>query len=150
MPKLAIDPDKVPATHYEAPDPTPMQLPVGFKRPESLEDTMRRLVRSTLSAAADAAGSETFEESEDFDVDDEVDPRTPYEEFFDPGLGVNLTADEIRRNEAVYAARTAERYPPSATPSDPSPSPAAKLPGTPPGEGGGTEVKGGSERGAPA
>jgi len=33
------------------------------------------------------AGAETFEESEDFDVDDDIpDPTTPYEADFDPPI----------------------------------------------------------------
>jgi len=51
-------------------DPTPVAIPVGANRPESLQETMRRLVRNELSAAASSAGLETFEESIDFDIDD--------------------------------------------------------------------------------
>lgn len=33
---------------------------------------------------AEAEGMETFEESDDFDVGDDLDPSTPYEADFDP------------------------------------------------------------------
>lgn len=91
----------------EVPDPNPLEIPVGFKRPESLAEQVRRLVRSEqLSQSVQAQGFETFEESEDFEIDDDMfDPSSPYEEVFDPVLGRGITLDEFRRNEAVYAQR---------------------------------------------
>lgn len=53
-------------------DSTPVALPVGFKRPESIHDTIRRLIRTErYSRQMEAAGYETLEESDDFDVGDE-------------------------------------------------------------------------------
>lgn len=63
----------------EIPDQTPVDIPVGFERPESLHDQIKRLIRTELSAQADAAGLETFEEADDFDVGDDDDPRSPHE-----------------------------------------------------------------------
>lgn len=69
---------------HELPDPTPVAIPVGLKRPESLQDQIRRLVRNELSAHAVAHGRESFEEADDFEVeDDPPDPRTPWELDFD-------------------------------------------------------------------
>lgn len=62
----------------EIPDPTPVSIPSGVGRPESLTDTIRRMVRNELSQAAQAAGSETFEEANDFDEDAD-DFVSPYE-----------------------------------------------------------------------
>lgn len=93
------------AGRYENPDPTPMEIPAGFKKPESLQEMVQRLVRRQVSEAADAAGFETFEESEDFEIDDMFDPSSPYEEVFDPVLQRGITLDEFRRNEAVYRQR---------------------------------------------
>lgn len=62
----------------ELPDPTPVAIPSGVGRPESLTDTIRRMVRNEMSQAAEAAGSETFEEANDFDEDDD-DFVSPYE-----------------------------------------------------------------------
>lgn len=94
------------ADGHEVPDPTPLTLPAGFKRPETLADQVQRLVRTHLSRIAAESGAETFEESEDFDVGDEQDdPRTPYEAVFDPVLGHDVTAEEFRRNQAVYRQR---------------------------------------------
>lgn len=94
----------------EVPDPQPVAIPAGFKRPETLAEQVRRLVRSE-KLAQDAAdqGFETFEESEDFEIDDDMfDPSSPYEEVFDPVLGRGITLDEFRRNEAEYQRRFIE------------------------------------------
>lgn len=69
----------------EIPDTTRPELPLGFKRPESLAQQVARLVRSELVArAARESGHETFDEADDFAVGDDYDPRSPYEEVFDP------------------------------------------------------------------
>lgn len=69
----------------EIPDPTKPEVPLGFKKPETLAEQVHRLVRSAqLREQALAAGHETFEEADDFDVGDDYDPRSPYEEVFDP------------------------------------------------------------------
>lgn len=55
----------------EYPDPTPVELPLGHHKPESLEDTMKRFVRDYVGQVfAEQQGMETFEEADDFDVDD--------------------------------------------------------------------------------
>lgn len=89
----------------EIPDPEPLVLPSGFRRPETLQEQVRRLVRTSLSLQAAEEGYETFEESEDFNVDDEVDPSTPYEEFFDPALNRSITPQEFERNHEIYKKR---------------------------------------------
>jgi len=72
---------------HEILDPTPLALPVGLKQPPTLQEQIRRMIRSEeLRRAAEAAGHETFEESDDFEVGDDYDPKSPYEETFDPGL----------------------------------------------------------------
>jgi hypothetical protein len=43
------------------------------------------MIRQEVSRAAEELGDETFEEADDFDIeDDPVDPRTPYEAVFNP------------------------------------------------------------------
>lgn len=95
---------------HEVPDPSPLEIPSGFKRPDTLADQVARLVRShRLAEAAAAAGAETFEESEDFEIDDDMfDPSSPYEEVFDPLLGRGITHDEWKRNEPIYRQRFLE------------------------------------------
>lgn len=65
----------------ELPDPNPMELPVGFVRPPTIEELFARLV---LDPAAQrelqSVGIETEEEANDFDVPDEIpDPTSPYQ-----------------------------------------------------------------------
>ena len=66
------------------PDPEPVAMPVGFERPPTLAEQVARLVRSNeLARLAQSEGMETFEEADDFDVDDDFDPSTPWEQDFD-------------------------------------------------------------------
>lgn len=84
-------------------DPTPIAIPFGFEQPESLEQKMQRMIRHTVSQAAAEQGFETFEESNDFDVDDDSgDFVSVFEEEFDPVLGRGLTPDEFTRDRAHY------------------------------------------------
>lgn len=55
----------------EIPDPTPVELPVGYEHPESLEAMIARMIRYE-SLRAEEAGLESFEEADDFDVSDDV------------------------------------------------------------------------------
>lgn len=63
------------------PDPTPVEIPTGVRTPLSLADEIKRYVRHELSIRADAAQYETFQEADDFDVeeDDVEDWVSPYE-----------------------------------------------------------------------
>lgn len=76
-------------------DPTPMAPPVGYKKQPSMVDIVRDMVRSErLKAEAAAAGYESFEEAEDFDIADaEGDmPPSKWENESDPSLGDLLKA----------------------------------------------------------
>lgn len=62
------------------PDPTPVEVPLKLRRPLSLQDEIKRFVRSELSQRAEDEGYESFEESDDFDIDDdEGEFASPYE-----------------------------------------------------------------------
>lgn len=93
----------------EVPDPRPLQIPAGFKRPETLAETVQRLVRGQLSRQAQEQGFETFEESEDFDIGDEIDMSTPYETFFDPVLGKEITPADFERFREHYRSEYLKR-----------------------------------------
>lgn len=73
---------------HEVLDDTPVALPIGFKRPPSINDTIRQLVRNELSRAAQQQGAESFEEADDFDVGDDYDPTSPWELTFDQELAL--------------------------------------------------------------
>lgn len=70
----------------EYPDPVPMAPPIGYTAPPNIMDMIRSMVRSEeLKRKLDAEGFETFEEADDFDIeDDPLDPLTPYEKIFYP------------------------------------------------------------------
>lgn len=57
----------------EYPDPTPVEIPIGMRGKMTMEEKLRRLVKAEFSKRAAEAGEETFEESNDFDVDDDFD-----------------------------------------------------------------------------
>jgi len=61
----------------QIPDQTPLAVPVGFGAPTDLTTLIQTLVRVESKRAAEA-GEETFEESDDFDVDEDS-LHTPYQ-----------------------------------------------------------------------
>lgn len=74
-------------TGEEIPDPVPLAPPLGFIEQPSMIDHVRNMIRSEqLRQAALASGDETFEEADDFDIPDDVEPYSAYEmeEIFDP------------------------------------------------------------------
>lgn len=70
----------------EYPDPVPVAPPVGYTDLPDLMTTIRRMVHNELfSNVLRSNELETFEEAEDFEVDDDADfPLTDYERVFDP------------------------------------------------------------------
>lgn len=65
----------------------PVEAPIGLRVPRSTVEVMRDMIRREMSAAAETSGFETWEEADDFDVeDDPMDPHTPYEAIFDGPL----------------------------------------------------------------
>lgn len=55
---------------YELPDPTPIEVPLRYRRAPSLDERIKRLLVGELSRRAEARGDETFEQANDFDVDE--------------------------------------------------------------------------------
>lgn len=81
---------------HEVPDPTPVAMPLGLSRPEPIHVMIQRLVRTELSQQAQQQDMETWEEADDFDIeDDELDPLTPYEAFFEGGLEVEPSENPL-------------------------------------------------------
>lgn len=100
----------------EIPDPTPVAMPAGVGRPESLAETIRRMVRNEQFVAA-LGGAESFAEANDFDIPGEESFKSPYEE-------VEMTPEEVsdaleyaeqRRNGASDPGEGASNAAPSAT-----------------------------------
>lgn len=73
---------------HEVPDPTVVEPPLGYVHQPDLIEQMRRMVQGELSRIAALEEMETFEEADDFDIeDDPVDYSSPYEMYFDPPAG---------------------------------------------------------------
>ena len=63
-------------------NPEPMEIPVGYKQPMTLQEMLGRLREVDRLQAQ--AGLETLDDAEDFDIeDDPMDPSTAWEENFD-------------------------------------------------------------------
>ncbi|AXL14884.1 hypothetical protein [Microviridae sp.] len=61
----------------EIPDTTPIE--VGeHQKPLTLREEMRRFIIQEVSTAAEQHGVESFEEADDFDVEEETDLTSPY------------------------------------------------------------------------
>lgn len=105
--RKAFTPDQLYGPEAGPPiDGKPVAIPVGFRRPETLQEQVARLVRFDLSRRAQEQGGESFEEFHDFDIpDDPVEPSTPFEEFFDPVIGRAITPDELQRFDKEYRER---------------------------------------------
>jgi hypothetical protein len=80
-----------------------MAPPVGYKKEPTIAERIRTMVRGeAIRQAAEAAGAETFEEADDFEISDETyDPTTPYEEVFDPGREGSGAQNDNRRVPGV-------------------------------------------------
>lgn len=64
---------------HEIPDDTQLDIPLRFRRMETMSEQLQRLVDVAVSQRAEAVGMETFDEADDFDVEDDYDPRSRYE-----------------------------------------------------------------------
>lgn len=122
-----------PDTGREIPDDVPMQPAVGFVKQDSMVQRVREMVASELLRRhADAEGFDTFEEADDFDIGDDIDPDTPYEAEFEPVQVVVDREAKARAEAEQLAQETAAR--PGAPPApaeqgtQPAPAPAAPKP----------------------
>lgn len=108
----------------ELPDPVPMAPPVGYKRQPSMVEHIRSMVRSErLRMEAEAAGMESFEDADDFDVPDDPEPASRYEVPDDLEPPASL-----RQKQADAKAKAAEEA--AEPPSDggnPAPKPQAEA-----------------------
>lgn len=118
-------------TGREDPDQTPIAIPIGFSQPESIESMIARAVRShAFMEAARRNNRETFDEADDFDVDDDPELKSPYE--IDESLPAYKDED-LRRNARKEAL---ERFP-----SRPTNRPAPQALAAPPSAGGNSDGK---------
>lgn len=102
-------------SHYEDPDPMPFAPTVGVRPKETLEERMRRMIRDEMSYAAEQQGMETFEEADDFDVDDDMDPESMYEIPWEPAFEPrNPAPPRPEVQEAEVKATSTPKVPPKA------------------------------------
>lgn len=86
---------------FEIVDPTPMQPPLGYKRSLSLSEQIAQQVRiAHLKILEDSAVSETEEEADDFEIGDDYEPLSKYENDHMPTLG-NLKKKAAEINAAI-------------------------------------------------
>lgn len=99
-------------------DPIPMAPPIGYKKQPSMVEIVRDMVRGErLKAEAEAAGHETFEESEDFNIPDEHFLESPWVNEFDPPIHELVDAGK----KQLELKRTTAK--PPAPPESPAPVP---------------------------
>jgi len=82
-------PDRHDENGGEIGDPTPMQPPLGYKRTPTLSEQIAQQVRiQTLKNLEDSFEPETDEEADDFEVGDDYEPLSKYENDHVPTLKV--------------------------------------------------------------
>ena len=68
------------AGQQEHPDPTPVAIPIGQDRPDTMREMVQAYVRQEISAVASERGMGTFEEEDDFEAEDPSElPLTGFE-----------------------------------------------------------------------
>ena len=86
------------------PDPTPVELPVGYERQPSMMDLIRAEIhRAGLDAAKE--GWESLEEANDFDVEEDNFLTSPYEFSEDE----NEVPELVLKSREEEAAKEAEK-----------------------------------------
>ncbi|AXH73283.1 MAG: hypothetical protein [Microviridae sp.] len=120
----------------EIPDPVPMAPPLGFRAAPTMAEIVRQqIMGERLRQEAAAMGKESWDEADDFDVGDDFDPSSPWEEQFDP---VGYAPGALQRHEAAFqAAQATGVAPPAQAPSKGAPVAGTATPSAP----GGAEGK---------
>lgn len=99
---------------FEQPDPMPVEMPIGFKKPLSIQEQIARALRSEkIRQAQEARGEETFDDSMDFDTGDEEGlPVTPHEirdmqeeQLSEAAADAQARLDALRAHQALSKHR---------------------------------------------
>jgi len=118
-----------PKTGWEVPDPTPLARALKFQRPPTLEEIVQRTIRGALSRHAAEQGRETFDEANDFDIDEDGSEFKSSHEFTEQDeedLRVWKEAQRVKRKNPAPAPAPAVAGP------DPAAAPAAAPQAAPP------------------
>lgn len=106
-------------------DATPIAPPVGYVRQPSLTEQIRNMVRAeALRRAAEEQDFETWEEANDFDVDD-AEPRSIYEG------DLEISDAEVLARYPHLAPQMAPQEPPASPPASSQPPVAPAAPAAP-------------------
>jgi len=91
-------------------NPIPMQPPLGYKAAPSLSDTIRQQVIAA-KRLAELEMVESEEEADDFEVDDDPIPHSPWENDLVPSIKeTRARLRELEKQEKLYAdAEAAQR-----------------------------------------
>lgn len=99
-------------------DSRPIAASLGIKREPTLAERIKATVRSEyLAHQAKLQGHETFEEADDFEVGDDYDPTSPYENEFDPEPGPRPQAAPPQAEQPQSATPAGEPLEPTPPPS---------------------------------
>ncbi len=106
------------ADDKEVPDPTPVELPVGYEAPTSTEQLIQQYVRVEMSRLAAGQELETFEQADDFEAED------PEE--------LQMSGFEVHYHELEEEMPAADASPPGSRAEPPEPAvPALAAPAAP-------------------
>lgn len=104
----------------EIPDPRPMQPPIGYKKQPSMFELIREATAREVALYAANRSPETFDEADDFDIDDDVDPHSPWENDFDPPWSEVRAAIQADREARAAAKKDQPFEKPLKSPPSPS------------------------------
>lgn len=134
------DPGLAPARHNENGEeilnPYPMEPPLGYKRTLSLHEQIAQQVRlAKIQLLDDVNLEETEEEADDFEVGDDYEPLSPYENDHIPKIAelkrrAKALNDKIRAAQNAKAIADHEKAKGALSPTPPPPAepPPAALP----------------------
>lgn len=94
-------------------NPMPVEMPVKMRKPEGLHEQIKRILRIELSRQVSDQGAESFEEANDFNVDDgfETEPYSPYVALEEEYLGEGSADNALIKNEGKLTVSTNEDGP---------------------------------------
>ncbi len=119
----------------EHPDPTPVEIPGGREAPDTIQELIKRYVRTELSAQASDQSLGTFEEEDDF-TEDATD-QLPFSEFEIPDSDPDLDMPDTGDLDPSQADTSPPSDPPpvddaEASPAAPAAPPTESPPSQPP------------------
>lgn len=98
---------------------TPVAIPAGYHAAPSINEIIRQYVRQEMSKQAAESGFESFEEADDFEVDEDPDPLSAYEipdspvEFVDEKDPDAVEIDSKAPNGTLAASKPAPKGDPA-------------------------------------